>query len=113
MSKTGDRIARAATPLLLVAAALSFCVSRPDLGSSSTSSARGCPPIQPGAVALPDDRSAWRNLLEREAQRLNDSGQCVLEGSWGTQSQTFYIAVQPPGQAPRHVRFTEQELASR
>lgn len=111
MSKTGDRIAQVATPLLLVTAVLSFCVSRPDIGSGASASA--CPPLQPGALWLPDDRSAWRNLLEREAQRLNDSGQCVLEGSWGAQTKTFYIAVRPPGQAPRHVRFTEQELASR
>ena len=82
--------------------------------SGPTQSATACPPIDRAALWLPaDHREAMGDLL-RMANKLNASGECVLEGSWGTTTQAYYLSVLRAGQPMKNariLRFTRQELA--
>ena len=76
--------------------------------------AASCPPIEAGALWLPDSHRQYSTAFEAKARRVHQSGRCVIEGSWGTQQGRFYLAVHDAG-SPRakayHLRFTAEELS--
>ena len=70
-----------------------------------------CPPIDPAALWLPADKAEAKADFTAKAARLNASGKCVIEGSFGRDSQKFYFAVRDGNVgAPYHLRFTRDEL---
>lgn len=71
-----------------------------------------CPPIEDGVLWLPADKKWAETDFNAKAKRLNDSGLCVIEGSWGSSTKKFYITVSNTGNI-RHakiLRFTAAEL---
>ena len=71
-----------------------------------------CPPIEDGALWLPESKRFAEADFKEKAKRLNDSGQCVIEGSWGSSTKKFYITVAKSGriQDAKILRFTAEEL---
>lgn len=71
-----------------------------------------CPPIEAGALWLPADKEWAEADFKAKAERLNKSGQCVIEGSWGSSTKKFYITVSKTGriQDAKILRFTAAEL---
>ena len=71
-----------------------------------------CPPIEDGALWLPDSKKFAEGDFNAKAERLNKSGQCVIEGSWGSSTKKFYITVSTTGQIrdAMILRFTAEEL---
>ena len=71
-----------------------------------------CPSIEEGALWLPADKKWAEADFKAKAERLNDSGQCVIEGSWGSSTKKFYITVSKTGriQDAKILRFTAEEL---
>lgn len=75
-----------------------------------------CPPIEEGALWLPDDKAYAMDAFIAKANRLNASGVCVLDGSWGIDHQKFYYSVSKPEDLDkawtwRHARYTYSELS--
>lgn len=71
-----------------------------------------CPAIQAGALWLPAEKMQAMAAFRAKAEQLNASGQCVLDGSFGTGLDRYYLTVSPTGKArdASHLRFTEAEL---
>lgn len=71
-----------------------------------------CPPIEDGALWLPADKNWAESDFNAKAKRLNDSGLCVIEGSWGSSTKKFYITVSETGNIrdAEILRFTAAEL---
>ena len=78
----------------------------------SPSAYSACPPIEDGALWLPASKKSAEADFRAKAKRLNDSGQCVIEGSWGSSTKKFYITVSKSGQIKdaKILRFTADEL---
>lgn len=72
-----------------------------------------CPPVDQGALWLPKDKEFAKDRFLAKAERLNGSGQCVLEGSFGRSYEKFYITVSNTGSVKdaQILRFTYEELA--
>lgn len=73
----------------------------------------GCPPFDPSALWLPKDKAYAKVVFQRKAKKLNDSGQCVVEGGYGRSYDKFYITVSPngsPSKDAKILRFTLDEL---
>ncbi len=70
-----------------------------------------CPEIEPGAIWLAEaQREAYGDLVAR-AQQLNSVGVCVLDGSYGTASGTYYLNVKPTwASRPEQRRYARDEL---
>lgn len=71
-----------------------------------------CPPLDPHALWLPKGKAFAKEAFIAKAQRLNNAGQCVIEGSYGTGHQKYYLTVSPtasPANA-KILRFTYEEL---
>lgn len=72
---------------------------------------RLCPMMAQQAVSLPDDKSLYLAGLLNEADRLNNSGTCVIEGGYGQDSGRFYLAVRDHnGSKPYFKRYTAADL---
>lgn len=73
-----------------------------------------CPPFEKSALWLPESQRRHSAAFEAKARQVHQSGQCVIEGSWGMQLGRFYLAVHDAG-TPRakgyHLRFTAEELS--
>lgn len=70
-----------------------------------------CPPMSPAALWLPTDKAEAMADFAAKAARLNAAGKCVLEGSFGRDSQKYYFAVRDGNVGPPyHLRFTRDEL---
>lgn len=80
--------------------------------AASISSA-ACPPLDPYTLWLPKDKAFAKEAFIAKAQRLNDAGQCVMEGSYGTGYQKYYLTVSPTASLnnAKILRFTYEELA--
>jgi hypothetical protein len=78
----------------------------------SGSAGAACPPIEDGALWLPNDKKFAEADFQDKANRLNESGQCVIEGSWGSSTKKFYITVSTTGNIrdAKILRFTPKEL---
>jgi hypothetical protein len=73
-----------------------------------------CPALDPASLWLPKDKAFAAERFVAKAKRLHASGQCVIEGSFGTSYQKFYITVSPTGEVStdaKILRFTYEELA--
>ena len=72
-----------------------------------------CPPIDPATLWLPKDKDFAKQQFLAKAKRLNDSGQCVIEGSFGKAHDKFYITVSKSGSVrdAQILRFTFEELS--
>jgi len=111
----------AAFPLILIMLAfVARCVPAPMPQNPQTPVAAkprpSCPPTDPLLLQLPDYKAHMQSAFFDKALQLNASGQCVIEGNWGKDSQTFYFAVSRPEDLNnavkwRHVRYTEAELS--
>lgn len=81
------------------------------IGRLGGGTASGCPPIRLSTLTLPPDKVEASEDFTAKAQRLNDAGKCVIEGSYGRSSQKFYVAVQGKNDPkPYHLRYTREEL---
>jgi hypothetical protein len=71
-----------------------------------------CPPIDEESFWLPDTQSAHLPALLMKAESLNVAGQCAIEGSFGSSSKKFYIAVTKTGQLgdAKNLFFSLDEL---
>lgn len=72
-----------------------------------------CPPVDADAFWLPKDKAKHMGKLLAKAKKLNSSGQCALEGSFGKDTGKFYITVSATGRvdtSARILRFTLDEL---
>lgn len=71
-----------------------------------------CPPIEDGALWLPESKEFAMADFKAKAERLNKSGQCVIEGSWGSSTKKFYITVSITGQIrdAKILRFSAEQL---
>ncbi len=70
-----------------------------------------CPQIGQMAILTPDEKMFFRAILLNEADRLNNSGTCVIEGGLGRDSGLYYLAVRNhSGGSPYFKRYTEAEL---
>ena len=71
-----------------------------------------CPPIEKSSLWLPADKKFAEADFIAKAERLNKSGQCVIEGSWGSSYKKFYITVSKTGNIrdAKILRFTIEEL---
>lgn len=72
-----------------------------------------CPPTDPALMRLPADHQRVADAFKAKAQRLNASGTCVIEGSWGANYQRYYYAVFDAGKDPQRayfLRYTADEL---
>lgn len=70
-----------------------------------------CPQMQQQAVTLPEDKALYLAGLLNEADRLNNSGTCVIEGGYGKDSGRFYLAVRDHnGGKPYFKRYTAADL---
>ncbi|MCH8134600.1 MAG: hypothetical protein IIB77_01310 [Proteobacteria bacterium] len=78
----------------------------------STPAFAACPPIEDGVLRLPADKKWAETDFNAKAKRLNDSGLCVIEGSWGSTMKKFYITVSKTGniREAKILRFTAAEL---
>jgi predicted RNA-binding Zn-ribbon protein involved in translation (DUF1610 family) len=81
-------------------------------GSGTTTVHTACPTISDAALWLAPDKEFARREFVGKAQRLNASGQCVLEGGFGQGYQMFYITVSRSGnvQDAQILRFSLEEL---
>ena len=71
-----------------------------------------CPPIEEGSLWLPESKKFAESDFKAKAERLNTSGQCVIEGGWGSSTKKFYITVSKTGNLrdAKILRFTAEEL---
>lgn len=71
-----------------------------------------CPPLDDTTLWLPADKEFAKQKFIAKAQRLNASGQCVLEGSFGQGYQKFYITVSSTQNVrdAQILRFSLEEL---
>ena len=70
-----------------------------------------CPQMAQQAVRLPEDKAEYLAPLLHAADILNNSGTCVIEGGYGTDSHRFYLAVRDhSGGKPYFKRYTAADL---
>lgn len=90
-----------------------FPLQKPQ-ASQTRSTKTKCPPIDPAAFWLPGDKQFALPRFLETARQINATGQCAIEGSWGSGYQKYYITVSPSGQ-PRDAviyRFNYDDLAT-
>ena len=87
--------------LICIATTLGFC-----------SILLACPPVDPYSLWLPKNKEFAKERFEAKAKRLNDSGQCVIEGAFGESYKKYYITVSKTGDVrnAKILRFTYEEL---
>ena len=81
----------------------------------SASAYAECPPLDPAVLWLPEDKAFAKERFVAMAKRLNDAGQCVVEGGFGSSYQKFYITVSPNGDpttGAKILRYSYEELAN-
>jgi len=78
----------------------------------STGYSVACPPIDSSALWLPKDKKFAEKEFRKKAKKLNDSGLCVLEGSFGKSYQKYYITVSRSGSLidAKILRFSYEDL---
>ena len=70
-----------------------------------------CPQMVQQSVVVPDEKAFFLSILLNEADRLNNSGLCVIEGGLGSDSGLYYLAVRKHnGGHPFFRRYSEKEL---
>ena len=70
-----------------------------------------CPQMVQQAVVLPAEKFFFLSILLNEADRLNNSGLCVIEGGLGTDEKPYYLAVRNhSGGHSFFRRYSEAEL---
>ena len=70
-----------------------------------------CPQMAQQAVVLPAEKFAFLSIMLNEADRLNNSGICVIEGGLGTDEKPYYLAVRNhTGGHSYFRRYSEAEL---
>lgn len=72
----------------------------------------GCPPLDPSTLWLPKDKEFAKAEFQAKAKKLNDSGNCVVEGGFGRNYKKFYITVTETGalRDAKILRFSFAEL---
>jgi hypothetical protein len=95
----------------LVLIALALFGAR-DSGSNRAGLAGLCPQISQHAfMAVPPEKAFFLTIVLAEADRLNNSGTCVIEGGLGPDSGLYYLAVKNhSGGQPYFRRYSESEL---
>lgn len=70
-----------------------------------------CPQMVQQSVVVPEEKAFFLSILLNEADRLNNSGLCVIEGGLGPDSGLYYLAVRNhSGGHPFFRRYSEKEL---
>jgi hypothetical protein len=100
------------TALAIVGAFLFFAANMGGSGSQRAGLAGLCPQIgQQAFMAVPQEKAFFLTIMLAEADRLNNSGTCVIEGGLGPDSGLYYLAVRDHrGGQPYFKRYSEKEL---
>lgn len=98
--------------ILIAAVTMLATTSWDEIGDPSQASA--CRPLDMVVVELPEDKAEARSDFIAMAQRLNASGKCVIEGSFGRSHGKYYFAVRDgPNGKPYFLRYSREELAAK
>lgn len=78
----------------------------------ATAPMQTCKPLDPLLLKLPDSHQEAQADFITKAERLRASGICVIEGSWGSNHQKFYYAIDKDGKPQNYyfIRLTREEL---